>query len=69
MQLYLRLVRALQRVDDYPRYFIHNSCESLQISFCQVLNRGLNLDVLMCSSGLNWSKLGVHKMRQKQPPK
>ena len=53
LRLHLRLVRALQTVGAYQECFIHRACDSLQISYLQVFNRGIHLDFEV----LQWSKL------------
>ena len=38
LRLHLRLVRALKRVNGYPKGFVHNSCDSLQMGFRQLFS-------------------------------
>ena len=64
LRLHLRLVRALQRADRYPKCFTHSSCASRQIGFYQVLNRVLQLHLEV----VQWTKVGVYKMKQKTTP-
>ena len=67
LRLHLQLVRALQIADRHQKCLIHKDSDSFQIGRLRLSTEAYT-STLRCCSGQNWSKFGVHNMRQKTTP-